>query len=157
MTMTLNDRLKECARNLNDGKLLARLSGEDIMAQDFKYHLSCLTVLYNKEIVHLSAMKKQSQGQSRDNEILPLVFSELLAYIVKTKTNAEGPVVFKLADPIKLYKERLNHFGIQHNVYSTRLKEMILEKIHKSGRNFHWPLLKMWALFFHKLQIILKP
>ena len=59
-------------------------------------------MLYNKEIVHLSAMKKQSQGQSRDNEILPLVFSERLAYIVETKTNAEVPVVFKLADLIKL-------------------------------------------------------
>ena len=99
--------------------------------------MSCLTVLYNKERAHLSAI---SQGQSRDNEILPLVFSELLAYIVGTKTTTEGPVVFKLADLIRLYEERLNQFGIQHDVHSTRLKEIILEEIpeleaHKNGRD----------------------
>lgn len=110
------------------------------MAQEFKYHLSCLTVLYNKERAHLSAIKKQNQGQSRDNEILPLVFSELLAYIVETKPTTEGPVVFKLADLIRLYQERLNQFGIQHDVHLTRLKEMLLEEIpelkaHKSGRD----------------------
>ena len=49
MTMTLNDRSKECARNLNDGRLLARLSGGDIVAQEFKYHLSCLTKLASVE------------------------------------------------------------------------------------------------------------
>ena len=160
--MNLNDRLKECARNLNDGRLLARLSGGDIVAQEFKYHLSCLTVLYNKERAHLSAIKKQNQGQSRDNEILPLTFSELLAYIVETKTTTEGPIVFKLADLIRLYKERFNQFGIQHDVHSTRLKEMLLEEIpeleaHKSGRDILLALLKMSAPFFHKLQIILEP
>ena len=138
--MTLNDRLKECAKTLNDGKLLARLSGGDIVAQEFKYHLSCLTMLYNKERAHLSAIKKQSQGQSKENEIFPLVFSELLAYIVETKTSAEGPVIFKLADLTRMYKERLNQFGIQQDVHSTRLKERILEEIpeleaHKSGRD----------------------
>ena len=138
--MTLNDRLKEYARNLKDGKLLARLSGGDIVAQEFKYHLSCLTGLYNKERAHLSAIKKQSQGQSRENEIFPLVFSELLAFIVEAKTSAEGPVVFKLADLTRVYRERLNQFGIQHDVHSTRLKERILEEIpeleaHKSGRD----------------------
>ena len=99
------------------------------MAQEFKYHLSCLTMLYNKERAHLSAIKKQSHGQSREKEIFPLVFSELLAYIVETKTSAEGPVIFNLADLTRMYKERLNQFGVQQDVHSTRLKERILEEI----------------------------
>ena len=37
MTLTLNDRLKEFAINLNDGRLLARLSGGNIVAQEFKH------------------------------------------------------------------------------------------------------------------------
>lgn len=140
MILTLNDRLKECDRNRNDGKLIARLSGGDTVAQEFKYHLSCLTVLYNKERPHLAAIKEQSQEQSRENEISPLVFSELLAYIVETKTSTEGPVIFKLADLTRMYKERLNQFGIQQDVHSTRLKERLLEEIpeleaHKSVRD----------------------
>ena len=34
MTMELDQKLNECARNLNDGKLLARLTGGDIVAQE---------------------------------------------------------------------------------------------------------------------------
>ena len=140
MTMTLNERLKECAKTLSDGKLLARLSGGDIVAQEFKYHLSCLAALYNKERAHLSAIKKQTQEQQNEKEIIPLVFSELLAYIVETKASTEGPVVFKLADLTKLYKERLDQFEIKQTVHPTRLKEMILKEIpeleaHTSGRD----------------------
>ena len=58
MTMTLNDRLKECARNLNDGLLLARLSGGDIVAQEFQYHLTCLTVLYSHQEAKPGAVKR---------------------------------------------------------------------------------------------------
>ena len=35
MTMELDQQLNECARNLNDGKLLARLSGGDVVAQEY--------------------------------------------------------------------------------------------------------------------------
>ena len=49
MTMKLDKRLNDCAQNLNEGKLLARLSGGYVVAQEFKYHSSCLAALYNKE------------------------------------------------------------------------------------------------------------
>jgi len=49
MTMKLNKRLNDCAKNLNDGRLLAVLSGGDVIAQELKYHSSCLTSLYNTE------------------------------------------------------------------------------------------------------------
>jgi len=53
MTIQLDKRLNECARNLNDGKLLAILSGSDV-AQELKYHYSCLTALYHKKMAHFS-------------------------------------------------------------------------------------------------------
>ena len=49
MTIELDRRLNECARNLEDGKLLATLSGGDVVAQELKYHRNCLRALYNRE------------------------------------------------------------------------------------------------------------
>jgi hypothetical protein len=49
VTKQLDKRLNECARNLNNGKLLAVLSGGDVVAQELKYHYSYLTALYHKE------------------------------------------------------------------------------------------------------------
>ena len=49
MTMQLNERVNDCARLLNDGRLLAKLSGWDVVAQKLKYHPTCLIGLYNRE------------------------------------------------------------------------------------------------------------
>ena len=65
MTTDLNDRLNECAKILNDGKLLAILSGGDAIAQELKYHLVCLTGLYNRKKCHLRTLEKESsQGHA---------------------------------------------------------------------------------------------
>lgn len=53
MTMQLNDRLNVCAPNLNDDKRVTIISGGDVVAQELKYHCSCLVALYNRERAHL--------------------------------------------------------------------------------------------------------
>jgi hypothetical protein len=58
MTMQLNDRLNQCAQNLQDEKMLAKLSVGDAVAQELKYHAGCLIALYNRE---RSAVKKNRQ------------------------------------------------------------------------------------------------
>ena len=63
MTLGLTQRLDACAYNLNDGQLLARLSGGDIVAQELKYHRSYLTVLYNRDRVHIATIAKENKGQ----------------------------------------------------------------------------------------------
>ena len=79
MTMELDKRLNECAKNLNDGKLLARLSGGDVVAQELKYHRLCLTALYNRERSYLTTIDNEKKGQTTlENELL-------LAYIFETK------------------------------------------------------------------------
>jgi hypothetical protein len=50
MTKQLDTWLIECARKLNDGKIMAVLNGSDVVAQ---YHYFYLTVLYNKERAYL--------------------------------------------------------------------------------------------------------
>ena len=48
MTMNLSQRVNEYAQFLSDGKLLAKLSGGDAIAQELKYHPSCFAGLYNR-------------------------------------------------------------------------------------------------------------
>ena len=81
MKMQLDKRLNECARNLNDGKLLAVLSGGNVVAQELKYHFSCLTALYYKERAYLLKIENQNDGEMcQEREGYPLVFSELITY-----------------------------------------------------------------------------
>ena len=94
MTMQLNERLNECARNLNDGKLLAILSGGDVVALELKYHCLCLTSLYNRERAHIAAENKDKLQSSQDKDAFPLVFSELLNYLTEKSNNSDEPVVF---------------------------------------------------------------
>jgi hypothetical protein len=44
---------------------------------------------------------------SQEREVYLLVFSELLTYILGIKTSRDNPVVFRLADLVSLYKQRL--------------------------------------------------
>jgi hypothetical protein len=79
MKKQLDTWLIECARNLNDGKLLAMLSGGDVVAQELKYHYSCLTALYNKERAYLLTIDNQDDSElSQERKVYLLVFSELL-------------------------------------------------------------------------------
>ena len=59
MTMHLNERLNECARTLNDGMLLAKLSAGDAVALELKYHPACLVAVYNRERAHHHLIKQQ--------------------------------------------------------------------------------------------------
>ena len=85
MMMDLDKRLNKCARNLNDIRLMTRLSGGDIIAQELKYHCSCLTTLYNRERAHLLSQSNQEKMATREKEANPIVFSELLVYIIESK------------------------------------------------------------------------
>ena len=46
MTKNMYERLNACATLLQDMKLLAKLSAGDLVAQEVKYHLICLTSVY---------------------------------------------------------------------------------------------------------------
>jgi hypothetical protein len=96
MTKQFDQWLIECARKLNDGKILAVLNGGDVVAQ---YPYFCLTALYNKERAYLLTIENQDDSElSQEREVYPLMFSEFLTYILGTKTSSDNPVVFLLAD-----------------------------------------------------------
>ena len=150
--MHLDTRLHECATTLNDGKLLARLSGGDAIAQELKYHRTCLTNLYNRETSHLKSLEKSSCRSEAEADVYPLVLSELVKYMVETSLSLEGPAIFPLADISQMYAQWLEQLGIDSpSVNKTRLKENLLIEIpeletHKNGRSVPLALQKDVAL-----------
>lgn len=139
--MNLNKSVNECARTLNDGKLLARLSGGDVIAQELQYHAACLADLYNRERSYLRATKRQEKEHANEEDAHPQSFSELVTYLVETTRSGEGPSVFRLADLVHLYAQRLEQLGVDAPaVNSTTLKEKLLSEIpqleaHNQGRD----------------------
>ena len=72
MTKRLDKWLIECAKKLNNGKILAVLNGGDVVAQ---YYCFCLTALYNKERAYLLTIENQDDSElSQEREVYPLFF-----------------------------------------------------------------------------------
>lgn len=145
MTMKLNQRLNECAQTLGDSRLLSKLSGGDVVAQELKYHPVCLVALYNRERAYRNSQEALDNAEGSDKQKLyPVVFSELVTYVSEMR-NASGeggaPVILKLADLVSLYNQRLEQLGVKSpDVNRTRLKEQLLLRIpeleaHRKGRD----------------------
>ena len=50
----------ECGLTLNDGKLLAKLIGDDSIAQELEYHHAYFSDIYDRERSHLRGLEKES-------------------------------------------------------------------------------------------------
>ena len=68
MTMKLTQRLDEYAGILGDGKLLAKLSAGDAVAQDFIYHSQCLAKLYNRFLAHERSKLQEQKTASEQKD-----------------------------------------------------------------------------------------
>ena len=62
--LIMNDKVNECALTLSDGKLLAKLSGGDVVTQELKYHPACLAALYNRKRAYLKAIGQEHSDES---------------------------------------------------------------------------------------------
>lgn len=123
LTMQLNTRLYQCAKTLQDQTLLAKLSVGDVVAQELKYHGTCLTSLYNKERAHLRKQQFMSKVADSEIEINQIVFAELVTHIVESQRG------IKLADLCHLYESRLKQFEANLTFNRTRLKNKLLFEI----------------------------
>jgi hypothetical protein len=85
--MQLNDKFNPCAQNLQDEKLLAKLSIGDAVAQELKYHAGCLTVLCNWE---RSALKKKQTDDEGNLAVRKTEnpFSNITIYQAHERNNA---------------------------------------------------------------------
>ena len=133
MTMKVDKRINECARMLNDGRLLVKLRAGDAVAQELKYHPACFTALYNRE------RDQDTKHESLcTKDAYPIAFSQLVTCTDEAKAACvdNQPLVFKLADLVTLFQSRVVQLGVGlPDVHTTRLKEKLL---------FHIPVITCW-------------
>lgn len=137
-TFGLDARVRECALQLQDQNLLAKLSVGDLIALEAKYHSQCLVSLYNR------ARQVKPSIEPDDTCTLNhgIALAELVTYIEDARADNEVAPVFKLADLIKMYSARVKQLGtsLDGRVNSTHLKNRILAYFpdmqdHKDGRD----------------------
>ena len=124
-TFQLDNRVRRCAIDLQDERLLAKLSAGDMIAQNAKYHPRCLVSLYNKA----TALQSDDDKQGKTNQASHgIALAELLAYIDEARVDANVAPIFKLADLARLYSTRLEQLGVEQcqRQHSTELKNRIL-------------------------------
>lgn len=136
-TFMLDKHVRQAALALQDGKLLAKLSAGDLMAQEAKYHPVCLASLYKKAKSH-----EEPRHDDTDKIHHSIALAELLAHVEEAKVEEGVAPVLKLADLVKLYTARLEQLGVtqQNRLNSTKLKDRILSHFpdlsaHKEGRD----------------------
>ena len=123
-TFQLDQRVRECATELQDMKLISKLSEGDMVAIEAKYHARCLANLYYR-----AKLQNNNDGvQSSDKLSHGIALAELLSYMEDIRRDSAFAAMFKLADLTTLYESRLKYLmnTSTERVHSTRLKERIL-------------------------------
>lgn len=137
-TFGLDDHVRECAIQLQDQNLLAKLSTGDLIALEAKYHAQCLVSLYNRA--------RQTKGSEEQMDSCTtnqgIALAELVTYIEDARADSEIVPIFKLADLVRMYTTRVEQLGtsLGGRVNSTHLKTRILAhfpdlQAHKEGRD----------------------
>lgn len=120
-TFGLDRKLRDIALKLEDEKLLAKLSPGDIIAVEVKYHAKCLIGLYNKA----RATDQKSPDIKRELAV-STTFAELVAYIEDMREDSDNVPVFKVAELMKLFDERMKQKGFtDFTSHSTRLRQKL--------------------------------
>ena len=131
--------MRQCALDLHDTILLAKLSAGDLISQEAVYHNKCLVSLYNRA--------KRSTPHTLDNNandehlFSGIALAELLSYIEDLRVSSNIHVL-KLSDLTQLYTKRLEQLGceLKGRIHSTDLKNRILANLpelqaYKQGRD----------------------
>ena len=138
-TFNIDTRVRECAHQLQDKMLIAKLSASDMISQEAVYHAKCLVALYNK-----AERSKQSTINGNEKRIQGIALAQLVAYLEETRAETRGSAstVFRLAELTDMYSNHLAQLGVEVSgrVHSTDLKERLLANVpglqaHKKGRD----------------------
>lgn len=140
-TKSVYQNVKRCAMELHDTELLAVLAEGDLIAMEAKYHLICLSRLYNRS-------NRKSCASNKDYEITTcegIAFADLLIFI-QQKLQENSGYTFKMGTLSTMYHERLSFLlGVAVNdivhEHETRFREKILAhfsclEAFKSGREY---------------------
>ena len=99
-TLCLDKRVRDAATQLQDEKILAKLSAGDMIAVDAVYHKTCLATRYNRLRDFNNSRSKEESGHSI---IEGIVLAKILDYLRDTHMHSETIPVIKLSDIKALY------------------------------------------------------
>ena len=77
-TLALDHDFHQMATDLQDTRLLARISGGDLVAIEAKYHFNCLLVYKRK---HGIVQQGEAYNSNHSNEIKIILLSDFLSFI----------------------------------------------------------------------------
>ena len=139
----IDKRVKECAVQLKDRNLLAKLAAAgDMLALEAKYHSCCLASLYNRYRKMANTNSDKASGQEKC--LHRIAFAEIISYIeefFEERNTISNVPSLRLADLAKMYMTKLEELGVDTSrVNTTRLKERILSTLphvsaHPQGRD----------------------
>ena len=127
-TSNLDSNVQKMATEMRDTKLLAKFSVGDMTASDALYHKKCHTALHTR---YRSFVRKNTKGSGDSMHPESTALVELISYLEEMKCVDGKYTLFRLADLMKLYRERLTQLG-GHSMkrpYSTHIKNKLLERL----------------------------
>ena len=102
-------RVKECALQLQDTILLAKLSAGDMISQDAVYHKNCLVALYNRA----KRSRHENTQENTERQYQGIALRELVSYIEEICAESTTSIpVFKLTELAKLYSDWLEELWV---------------------------------------------
>lgn len=129
-TMSIGETILSHATDLQDTRLLAKLSSTDLVALEAKYHNTCLVKFLNRARSYARAQRQVASDPKRVT--YGLVVRELVDYIQDMFLFNETAPVFKLSKLTKLVSTRMVCLGVpieDQSVNRTRLKDELLSFI----------------------------
>ena len=121
------NQVHKIAEALCNTKLLSKLSEGDMIATEAKYHLKCLTNLYNTYRNHVSSKPPHCSDKERYKGI---AFSEVINFVEDSLDHIEGGVpVFKLCELVNMYRKELERYNVSENIHVSRFKQRILDNV----------------------------
>ena len=141
-TLSLDKRVLDAAIQLQDEKLLTKLSAGDMIAIEAVYHKTCLATLYNRlrDFNNTFDSKEESEHSIMEG----IVLAEIIEYLRDTRRYSDIIPVLNLSDIKAMYCKRLEEYGtpaeLVKNVHSSRLKSKILNRMpelaeHRKGKD----------------------
>ena len=80
-TYNIDPKVQRCALELEDTNLLAKLAPGDMIALEAKYHLKCLTNLYNRA----RALENADAEKGSNEHFHGIAFAELVSFMEELK------------------------------------------------------------------------
>ena len=135
-TFGVDRGVRKIATEMNDSVILAKLTQGDMIAIEACYNAKCSSSYYNK-----SCAKERESKCNSDAVLYGVSLAEIVAQIEEQKDEAKT-TVFKLADLIKMYYNRIEELGhdLEGRIHSTHFKDRLLSSCpnlveYESGRD----------------------